>query len=156
MVVLKECNPNKELLLMGDFNVNWEDKSKRRKLKMITEKFHLEQLIKRPTRIAKYFRIQIDLIFTNKRERIIKSYNLITGLSDHNLSLCARKLTKKIDLEIRQVRQSFQCIPRSKQEEFVSEINTLNWDYTLSSDDLDMGCKTFKQQINLVRERFRD
>ena len=79
---------------MGDSNVNWEDKSKRKNLKMIREKFQLEQLVKGPTRIAKCSSTQIDLIFTNKPERITKSYNLITGLSDHNLTLCVRKLTK--------------------------------------------------------------
>ena len=81
--VLKECNHNKEILLMGDFNVDWEDKSKRKKLKAVTDKFHLDQLVKGPTRIAKCSNTQIDLIFTNKPERITKSYNLITGLSDH-------------------------------------------------------------------------
>lgn len=35
--VLKECN-NKESILMGDFNLNWEDKVKRKKLKAITDK----------------------------------------------------------------------------------------------------------------------
>lgn len=78
---------------MVDFNLNWEDKLKRKKIKMIADKFNLNQLIKEPTRIAKS-KTQLDLIFTNKPERIIKSYNLITGLSDHNLTLVARKLTK--------------------------------------------------------------
>ena len=39
---------------MGDFYVNWEDKLKRKKAKMVTEKFHLEQLVKSSTRIAIY------------------------------------------------------------------------------------------------------
>lgn len=79
---------------MGDFNLNWEHKTKRKKLKAITDKYYLEQLIKGPTGITKCSSIQLDLFFSNKRERITKSYNLITGLSDHNLTLVARKLTK--------------------------------------------------------------
>lgn len=70
--VLKECNLNREFILMGDFNVNWGDKSKRKKLKLITEKFHLEQLVKGPTGIAKCSSTQIDLIFTDKPERTTK------------------------------------------------------------------------------------
>lgn len=55
-VVLKECNPNKELSLMGDLHVNWGYKCKSKKTNLI--KFD-----------------QIHLIFTNKQERITKSYN---------------------------------------------------------------------------------
>lgn len=152
--VLKECNHNKELLLMGDFNVNWEDKSKRKKLKNITEKFNLEQLVKGPTRITKCSSTQIDLIFSNKPERITKSYNLVTGLSDHNLTLCARKLTKNRFRNSETKRTIRQSIPRAKQEEFVSEINSLKWDDVLSSNDLDYCCDTFIHRINSVRERF--
>lgn len=92
--ILKECYHNKETILMGDFNLNWEDKLKRKKLKTIADKYLLNQIIKGPTRITKSSKTQLDLIFTNKPERITKSYNLITGLSDHNLTLVARKLTK--------------------------------------------------------------
>ena len=38
---------------MGDLNLNWEDKTKRKKLKVIRDKYHLEQLIKGPTRVTK-------------------------------------------------------------------------------------------------------
>ncbi len=92
--MLKECNHNKELILMGDYNLNWEDKGKRRKLKTITDKYNLQQLIRGPTRITKNSSTVLDLVFSNKPERITKSYSLITGLSDHNLTLVARKLTK--------------------------------------------------------------
>lgn len=79
---------------MGEYNVNWEDKSKKKKLILITEKFHIKQLVVGPTRIEKRSSTQIDLIFTNKPERKTRRYNLITGLSDHNLTLFVRKLTK--------------------------------------------------------------
>lgn len=150
--VLKKCNLNKELLLMGDFNVNWEDKTKRKKLKMITEKFQLEQLVEGPTTTAKCSSTHIDLIFTNKPERITKSYNLITDLSDHNLTLCVRKLAKSRFKATASKTMILQFIPTDKQEEFVSEINSLNWDDVLSSDDLDYGCDTFTHRINSVRE----
>ena len=153
--VLNECNHNKELLLMGDFNVNWEDKSKRKKLKMITEKFHLEQLVKGPTRITKCSSTQIDLILTKRAERITKSYNLITGLSDHNLTLCARKLSKNRFRNTANKTKICKCIPKAKQEEFASEINSLNWDDVLSSDDLNYGCNQGRRfGLNIGGDRF--
>lgn len=80
---------------MGDFNINWEDNSSRKNLKCITDKSDLSQMITGPTRITNSTKIQIDLIVTNRPERMFISFNMITGLSDHNLTLVARQLTKK-------------------------------------------------------------
>ena len=48
-------------------------------------------MIEKATRITKTSQTLIDLVFTNKADRIGKVYNLITGLTDHNLTLIARK-----------------------------------------------------------------
>lgn len=75
-------------------DLNRGDKSKRKKLKLISDKYNLDQLIEDLTRISKMSETQRNLIFSNKPERKTKSYSLITGLSDHNLALVSRKLTK--------------------------------------------------------------
>lgn len=65
----------------------------RQNLKQITD--HFDQLINRLTRITNSTRTQIDLIFSNQAESILKSFNMLTGLSDHHLILVARKLSRK-------------------------------------------------------------
>lgn len=90
--ILKECDSGKEIILMGDFNINWEEKTNRKALKRITDNSDVTQLIEGPTRITTSSQTQIDLIFSNRPERVVKSFNFITGLSDHNLT---RKLSKK-------------------------------------------------------------
>lgn len=67
---------------------------RRKKLKDVMEMFQMTQMISKPTRLTRASKTLLDLIFTNKPDRITKTYNLITGLSDHNLTLAARKLTK--------------------------------------------------------------
>lgn len=125
---------------MGDFNLNWQDNIKRKKLKIVADKFNLNQLIKGPTRIAKSSKTQLDLIFANKPERIIKSYNLVTGLSDHNLTLVARKLTKnRFKNNIVTSTNVFHCIPKGKLVAFDEEIADLKWNDILSSKDIDYG-----------------
>ena len=94
-LLLNSCDSNKELIIIGDFNINWNDKQNRKSLKRITDKHNLTQLVDQPTRITKTSKTMIDLLFTNKADRIVKTYNFLTGLSDHNLVLFARKLTKK-------------------------------------------------------------
>ncbi len=93
--ILKQCDGKKELILMGDFNINWDKKTERKKLKEITNKFNLSQLIQGPTRITNSSQTQTDLIFTNRPQRVTTSHNLLTGLSDHNITLLVRKLTRK-------------------------------------------------------------
>jgi len=53
---------------MGDFNINWGEKTGRKKLKEITNKFNFSQLIQGSTRITNSPKTQIDLIFTNRPE----------------------------------------------------------------------------------------
>ena len=60
----------------------------------IIKMFQMTQMLSKLTRLTKSFQTLLDLIFTNKPDRITKTYNLITGLSYHNLTLAARKLTK--------------------------------------------------------------
>lgn len=85
----------KEIIVLGEFNVNWSNKTKRKKLKELTGVFNFTQLINGPTRITKTSKTQIDLVFSNKPERILKSFNFITGVADHNLIMVARKLSEK-------------------------------------------------------------
>lgn len=116
--MLKECDSKTELLLFGDLNVNWIDKSSRKKLKEITDKFNLTQLVIGPTRITNSLQTQIDLIFTNRPVRITKSYNLITGMSDHNITLLVRKLTSKRFDNSSNPKSFHQRIPKNQIDNF--------------------------------------
>ncbi|XP_046707928.1 uncharacterized protein LOC124387560 [Silurus meridionalis] len=74
-------------------------------------------MINGPTRITASSSTQIDLVFTNRPERIFKSYNMLAGLSDHNLILVARKLSKKrFDYSVRE--REFVGIPKKRQDGF--------------------------------------
>lgn len=112
---LQQCDFNREVIVIGDMNVNWEDKSARKQLKRVTDRFNLTQIIDGPTRITDSSSAHIDLIFSNMSDRIIKSYILTTGLSDHNLILMARNVNgKKCSISDR----SLNCmkIPKNKKE----------------------------------------
>lgn len=69
--LLSCCDFNYEVILMGDLNVNWDSKSDRKKLKEITDNFGLTQMISDPTRITNRSKTLIDLVFSNKPDRII-------------------------------------------------------------------------------------
>ena len=81
-IMLRKCSAANEIILMGDFNVSWEDKTSNKALEWVSNKFDLRQLIKGPTRITTSSKTQIDLIFSNKPERVTKIFYIVTGLSD--------------------------------------------------------------------------
>lgn len=63
----KDCNFNKDVLILGDFNVNWDNKRDRKNLKLITNYYNLTQLINDPTRITQRSKTKIDLVFSTRK-----------------------------------------------------------------------------------------
>lgn len=151
--MLKECNFNKEVIIIGDFNINWEDKASRKTLKQITDDFDLKQLINGPTRVTNSTRTQIDLIFSNRPKRIVKSFNMLTGLSDHNMILIARKLTNKRFTPFVQEQESLN-IPKKMQGQFISAIQSINWYNILSGRSLEEDSQRFTQQLQRSIDTF--
>jgi len=43
--LLKVLDTKKECIVLGDFNINWAEKTTRKKLKVLTDEFELTQLI---------------------------------------------------------------------------------------------------------------
>ena len=67
--LLQQCDSNKEIIICGDINANWVDKSSRKCLKQVTDSFNLTQLVDGPTRITNTSSTQIDLIFNNRQRQ---------------------------------------------------------------------------------------
>ncbi len=88
---LRRCDlENKELLLMGDLNCDVSKSppdAHTRRLLFLSCIYQFEQLINEPTRVTRTSATLIDLIFTNKKENIIKSGVIHLGISDHSLIL---------------------------------------------------------------------
>jgi hypothetical protein len=80
-----------EVILLGDFNVNflatknYASRALKRKL------LSFEQLIDKPTRITENSSTLIDLLFANNNHRIVSSGVLHVNLSDHSLIYCVVK-----------------------------------------------------------------
>jgi hypothetical protein len=140
--VVDNCH---ECMLFGDFNINWLDKSGKSKLKSTMEKFKYKQLISRATRITRKSETLIDMIFTNRPERVTKTYNLITGLSDHNMTLMVRKLTKKRLVHHNKTENLIltTAIPKSKVGDFEHDLSEINWEKVIKEQDLNHSANNF-------------
>lgn len=142
-------------MILGDFNINWSSKSDRKKLKDITGKHNLSQMVKGPTRIARCSNTQIDLIFCNRPERITTSYNFTTGISDQNLVLMCRKLTKKRFIYRNDEKKTSYRIPRKDMHLFEEHLNLLDWtDFKNDNRPLNDKCTSFLNIIGNVKDKF--
>lgn len=131
---------------MGDLNVNWEVNKVRKKLKKVMDDMDMTQVINGPTRITNSTSTQIDLTFTNRPERILKSYNMLTGMSDHNLIMVTRKLNKKRFNPL--AATELYRIPKQEQQNFQDSIKEVNWDELLIGKNLDIDCSNMANKYN--------
>ena len=95
-----------------------------------------------PTRITASSQTQIDLIFSNKPERVVKTFHFITGLSDHNLTSMSRKLTKKrfhhSNEPIEQLR-----IPKNEMVTFQRAVQQTDWKHLLTGSNTEADSKCY-------------
>ena len=77
---------------MGDNNTNYLDKNNHNDIKDIFMLYGYKQLVTKTTRITENSKTLIDTIFTKKPENTSKPNTIMTGLSDHDMVGCVRKL----------------------------------------------------------------
>lgn len=86
-------NEVKEVIILGDFNVNVLNRSQYRPLKLITTSYQYEQLIDKVTRPAT--NTIIDHIYTTHPQFVLKSGVIEVGVSDHYPIFITRKINPK-------------------------------------------------------------
>lgn len=150
-IFFKSFKPNSEVLIYGDTNVNWLNKSSRKQLKELTSKYDFHQFVNGPTRLTKTSQTTIDLAFSNKPERVLKTYNLVCGLSDHNMILISRKLSKKRLNEYKYDRKATKLIiPRKDLIKFENELANTNWDEVSQHSQVNECCDIFTSTMSNI------
>ena len=85
-----------EIIVLGDFNCTFNDKkdynSECKHLKSIFKMHNLTQFIKTPTRVTNESSTLLDLLASNNPQNISRSGVVTSGLSDHDMIYCVRKL----------------------------------------------------------------
>ncbi len=149
-LLLNHFSSINEVILAGDLNINWDVKNERKTLKQIMDHHNFTQLIEQPTRLTQHSRTRIDLLFTTCPYRVTKTYNLLTGLSDHNAILFTRKLTKKRRCSLVKPINStplYDFIPMSQQQNLAAALHNNNWSDVLSCVDVIRACHLFNRPL---------
>ena len=82
--LIKVLSENKETILTGDFNVNYQKVDDNGELKSIFTLFQLKQIIKIATRVTDKTKSLIDLVFTNVPFNITMNDVYALSFSDHD------------------------------------------------------------------------
>ena len=91
-MVTKASGESKEMIVLGDMNVNFLVPEENKNLKSVLELLGLKQIIEKPTRITETSRTLIDVILTNTPANISCTDVIATGIGDHDMPGCVRKI----------------------------------------------------------------
>ena len=141
---LNKIDPDSETIFLGDFNINLLDESSSIKKPYldILKINNYKHLINSPTRVTESSSTCIDHIFANKTERICQSGVIVSGLSDHYITYCTRKvyreqINKHNTVKIRSLKNY--C-----NNTFIEKLRNLDWSIVLQCTDVNVAWNKFK------------
>lgn len=134
-------NLEKEIILLGDININYLKKAEHREIKDIITAQGMKQIVKDPTRVTVDSKTLIDVILTNKQSSISKTTVIPLSLSDHDCIACVRKInhTKTASREITSRNyRTYDC------DAFTNELKSHDWTPIYSSNNVNKAWNLFK------------
>lgn len=140
-------NVMKETFLLGDFNTNVLSAGKVKKdllssFKSLLRIFDMCQLVTQPTRVTANSETCIDLIIVSDPEKITQSGVIPTGLSDHYLTFCTRKISRGAFSSHNTVK--IRSMRNYNASHFQELLSNGNWSDVIDSNDVDQAWFSFK------------
>ena len=129
---------NQEVYILGDLNINLINKQKHipngiKRYKEFCSLYGLEQLISTSTRVTMNSSSILDHILTNSTDRVSQSGVIDTGLSDHQLIYCTRKITRTKFNSHKNI--TIRSLKNYSQDVYLEELNKINFpDYSKFTD----------------------
>lgn len=146
---LKIKDQNKYIIIGGDFNINVMEKDKKVKdFLSLMHIYNLHQLIKEPTRVTNVSSKCIDLLFTNHKPLINKSYVENYGLSDHKAIVTKLNLKYLLDNDNKIWYKKQRKFTDSKIWSFKNSLKEVCWENIISKNkNVNENYKLFLTQV---------
>ena len=141
----------KEIIVMGDFNVNvMNDSSSTRNWLLTTGSSNLTQLVTKPTRVTPTSETLIDHAYTNTPDNIIEVTVPVLGVSDHYPVCITRKLSKTFDIGPVHKFINYRCTKTFDEDQFLTDLNNQPWSVIDIFDDSNDALDYFSEIFNAV------
>ncbi|XP_069941386.1 uncharacterized protein [Cherax quadricarinatus] len=148
--VLSGVENNCETIILGDFNICFQQQNNGlcKRYKQILGLNSYTQLINTPTRITQFSATLIDHILCNHSENISQSGVITTGLSDHFIIYCTRKITRdRIGLH-RTIKM--RSTRNYSKETLVNRLHNCDWTEITSCTDVNDAWEKFKTMFTTI------
>lgn len=147
---LTRLSLSKEVILLGDLNVDFLKASDNREFKSVLKENGFTQIIKDATRVTKESRTLIDIIATNRPETISTSAVIPSSISDHDLIACKRKLNhQKFASKTIKCRNYKSYDHNAMNEEF----QQVNWYPVLTAPDVNIAVDIFNTIVKDIFDK---
>ena len=142
------CTESKEVILLGDLNVDYLKRNDNKDIKSIISDNGFTQVIKSATRITKDTKSLIDIIASNRPGSISASIVFQSSISDHDLVGCVRKVNhQKHAPKTIKCRNYKSYDPTTMNHEF----KNVNWLPVITAPDVNTALNIFN---TIVRDIF--
>ena len=139
---------SKEILLLGDMNIDYLKKENNKPIKDIFQFYNLKQIITKPTRITSTSHTLIDCILTTNETNIISHDVIPTSIADHDMVGCVRKLhTQKFNPKVIKTRNYAKYDPDALR----SDLKQTDWRPLYRSGNVNNAWKILK---NILQAAF--
>ena len=142
---------DKEIIMLGDVNVNYLVKDNNKDFKEILNLLGLKQLVKEATRICDTTKTLIDIIASNKPELIRCTEVFPSDFSDHELIGCIRKLNH---LKFQPKEIKCRDYSRYNHEEMNRDILNADWSDVYNTNDVNTAWNAFYQIAYAIFDQY--
>ena len=143
----------KEIILLGDLNYDFlrstsgSDTCSSKQLKLLFRLLNFKQCIVDATRIAQRSASLLDIVVTNTPNNFSCTGVISTGLSDHELVYCVRKINcKKFSAQTK----LFRNYAKYNSEAFCSDLDDVDWEQLCNSTRNNMSVNNFGQTLKII------
>ena len=134
-------------VILGDFNYCLIN-NKNNKMTKVLDTNGFTQLIDTPTRVTNNSSSLIDHIYTNDTRKISQSGVIESGISDHFITYCTRKIVRGQIGKHNTVKT--RPMKDYSKESFIDLLNECNWELVYQSRDVDEAWEKFSTMFTQV------
>lgn len=145
--IIKVNAENKELIIIGDLNINYLNKDLHRQLKDNIALQGMKQIIKEPTRSTKDSQSLIDVILTNRPNNLCLANVILSSLSDHDIISCKRKVN---NIKMSDITINCRDYKNYDPTKINAELSSTDWKTVYQTADVNIAWRALKEILTRV------
>ena len=147
-----QISPECDKIVLGDFNVCMlKDNSRfRNRLTQMLNIFNLQQLIDKPTHVTPTSSTLLDHIYANNSNNISQSGVIETGISDHFMIYCTRKVTRSQADKCNSIK--IRSMKHYSKELLTEKLQCISWEPVLQCTEVNEAWEKFRTIVTQVMD----